>query len=169
MSVVRVLCWRSDILAPFLQVVVGIHFRTSPDSSALQWLPPSQTAEKRHPYLFSQCQAIHARALVPCQDSPSRKMSYNAAVRVPEALRPLMSAVPIDDPSDEAGTVDICWGLLWNIPVVSNGLLWLQSALWAQFVCAWEQRQLQWGATSRYLVWISFLCVQFDLGSIYLW
>ncbi|EFN56177.1 hypothetical protein CHLNCDRAFT_22427, partial [Chlorella variabilis] len=76
-------------------VAVGISFETSPQASAVQWLPPEQTAGKRHPYLFTQCQAIHARSILPCQDTPGAKFSYGAAVRVPQALRALMSAVPL--------------------------------------------------------------------------
>ena len=49
------------------QIRLEIAFSTSPQSSALQWLGPAQTAGKRLPYLFSQCQAIHARSMVPCQ------------------------------------------------------------------------------------------------------
>jgi Peptidase M1 N-terminal domain len=48
-----------------LDVVVVYH--TSTRSTAVQWLPPAQTAGKEHPYLFTQCQAIHARSLLPCQ------------------------------------------------------------------------------------------------------
>lgn len=72
---------------------VGIRYTCSPAASALQWLEPSQTAGGRHPYLFTQCQAIHARSLLPCQDTPSVKSTYSAAVRVPAPLTALMSAV----------------------------------------------------------------------------
>eukprot|EP00803_Ostreobium_quekettii_P007760 evm.model.scf_79.1 EVM.evm.TU.scf_79.1 scf_79:2120-8772(+) len=78
------------------QVVVGVHFETSPESTAMQWLEPAQTAGGEHPYLFTQCQAIHARSFVPCQDSPGAKMTYTATVRVPEQLTALMSAVPVE-------------------------------------------------------------------------
>lgn len=78
------------------QLLVGIRFSTSPTSSAIQFLDPEQTAGGKQPYLFTQCQAIHARALVPCQDSPAAKMAYSAVVQVPAALTALMSAVPVE-------------------------------------------------------------------------
>ena len=55
--------------------VVPLSFATSPDSSACQWLAPAQTAGGTHPYLFTQCQASHARALLPVQDSPAAKLT----------------------------------------------------------------------------------------------
>ncbi|KAL1110315.1 hypothetical protein AAG570_007848, partial [Ranatra chinensis] len=70
-----------------------IIYKTSSKASALQWLRPEQTASKEFPYLFSQCQAIHARSLLPCQDSPSVKFTYSAEVVVPENLIALMSAL----------------------------------------------------------------------------
>lgn len=48
-------------------VSIGVSFETDASSTAVQFLEPQQTAGKRHPFLFTQCQAIHARALVPCQ------------------------------------------------------------------------------------------------------
>ena len=69
-----------------------IRYRTSPEAVALQWLSPSQTAGKKSPYLFSQCQPIHARTLVPCQDSAVVRVPYRAEVTVPEALTAVMSA-----------------------------------------------------------------------------
>ncbi|XP_006741958.1 leukotriene A-4 hydrolase-like [Leptonychotes weddellii] len=85
------------------EVVIEISFETSPKSSALQWLTPEQTSGKEHPYLFSQCQAIHCRAVLPCQDTPSVKLTYSAEVSVPKELVALMSAIrdgEAPDPED---------------------------------------------------------------------
>jgi len=71
---------------------VHIAYRTRPNASALQWLTPAQTAGKRHPYLFSQCQAIHARSVVPLQDTPRHRVRFRAELTVPRALKAVMAA-----------------------------------------------------------------------------
>lgn len=47
------------------------------------------------PYLFTQCQAIHARSLVPCQDTPFVKFTYSATVKVAPQFKVLMSAIGV--------------------------------------------------------------------------
>ncbi len=71
---------------------ISIEYKTSPEAEALQWLNVQQTADKKHPFLFSQSQAILARSWVPCQDSPGVRFTYSADVKVPVDLLPLMSA-----------------------------------------------------------------------------
>ena len=75
-------------------------YKTTPGSSGLQWLRPEQTAGGKHPYLFSQFQAIHARSFFPCQDCPAAKMTYAAKIQTPNPLTALMSAVPVGDPEE---------------------------------------------------------------------
>ncbi|XP_019633359.1 PREDICTED: leukotriene A-4 hydrolase-like [Branchiostoma belcheri] len=87
---------------------VKVSYETAPSSSALQWLSPQQTAGQQHPYLFSQCQAIHARSMLPCQDTPSTKITYQAEVSVPKPLVALMSAQrggEETDPTDQTRTL----------------------------------------------------------------
>ena len=71
---------------------ITVAYRTSPDASALQWLTPEQTAGRREPFLFSQCQAIHARSVIPLQDTPRVRVTFEAELTVPAALRALMAA-----------------------------------------------------------------------------
>ena len=80
---------------------VLISYRTSPQAEGLQWLSPAQTAGKEKPYLFSQAQALNARTMAPLQDTPAVRMTYSATLRVPDELRPLMSASQGD--KDENG------------------------------------------------------------------
>ncbi len=71
---------------------VIIRYSSSPDAAAVQWLEPAQTAGGKHPFLFTQSQAILARTWVPCQDSPGVRMTYDATIRVPRGLMAVMSA-----------------------------------------------------------------------------
>jgi leukotriene-A4 hydrolase len=71
---------------------VVVHYATGPAAAAVQWLRPEQTAGGRHPYLFTQGQAILTRTWVPTQDSPGIRQTYSARIVVPRGLRAVMSA-----------------------------------------------------------------------------
>ena len=49
------------------KLVVKINYSTTKESDAVQWLNSNQTNLKQYPFMFTQCQAILARTLVPCQ------------------------------------------------------------------------------------------------------
>ncbi|XP_050352413.1 leukotriene A-4 hydrolase isoform X1 [Nymphalis io] len=79
--------------APEQKLQIKIKYSTVPSATALQWLEPNQTSSKKHPYLFSQCQPVHARSILPCQDTPAVKFTYEAEVVAPEEFTVLMSAI----------------------------------------------------------------------------
>ncbi|TMW61670.1 hypothetical protein Poli38472_010733 [Pythium oligandrum] len=80
---------------------VKVEYATTAESSGLQWLAKELTAEKTHPYLFTQCQAIHARSIVPCPDTPACKFTYSATVTAPEWCTSLLSSIAADLPAAE--------------------------------------------------------------------
>jgi aminopeptidase N len=71
---------------------VRVSYRTAPDAAALMWLDPSQTDAGLAPFVFSQNQPNLARSWIPCQDSPAVRATYDATIRVPEGVLPVMSA-----------------------------------------------------------------------------
>lgn len=91
---------RLEIALPARASRVRIAYRTSPDAAGLQWLDPSQTDGKTHPYMYSQNQAIHARSMAPLQDTPAVRLTYSARLRTPPELLAVMSAEQDDGPRD---------------------------------------------------------------------
>lgn len=71
---------------------VSISYSTRKESEALQWLGAQQTAGKKHPYLFTQGEAILTRSWIPCQDTPAKRITYSAKVTLPKELMAVMSA-----------------------------------------------------------------------------
>uniref|UniRef100_W5K8W2 Leukotriene A4 hydrolase n=1 Tax=Astyanax mexicanus TaxID=7994 RepID=W5K8W2_ASTMX len=134
-----------DITLPFelsgQHVIVEVEYETSPSASALQWLSPAQTAGKKHPYLFSQCQATHCRTMVPCQDTPSVKHTYYAQVSVPKELIAVMSAVRDGQEADPTDSSRVIYRFRQPVP--------MPSYLIALVVGALESREI--GPRSR--VW----------------
>ncbi|XP_071572137.1 leukotriene A-4 hydrolase-like isoform X2 [Temnothorax nylanderi] len=71
---------------------IEIEYRTSEHSRALIWLTPEQTADGKHPFLLSNTKYTYARAMFPCQDTPSVKITYSAKISTPKNFRVIMSA-----------------------------------------------------------------------------
>ncbi|KIW77532.1 leukotriene A-4 hydrolase/aminopeptidase [Fonsecaea pedrosoi CBS 271.37] len=65
------------------KIDIEINLETTSACTALQWLTPAQTSNKKHPYMFSQCQAIHARSIFPCQDTPDVKATFDFLIKSP--------------------------------------------------------------------------------------
>ena len=97
---------------------VQVEYKTTADGQALQWLTVQQTADQRSPFMFTQCQAIHARSLLPCQDAPGVKSTYTARVDVPRGLVAVMSALSqgTNESATEGRSV---YGFVQPIPIPS--------------------------------------------------
>jgi leukotriene-A4 hydrolase len=65
---------------------VRVFYSTTPESAGIQWFDPEQTQGKQHPYVYTQCEAILARTLLPCQDTPAVKCPYSISVTLPAPL-----------------------------------------------------------------------------------
>lgn len=74
------------------EFAIQVQYTTQPTSPGVCWLEKEQTAGKKLPYMYTQGQEVLNRCLFPCQDSPSVRITYTAAVAVPNPLVCVMSA-----------------------------------------------------------------------------
>eukprot|EP01120_Amphizonella_sp_Union-15-10_P007859 TRINITY_DN270_c0_g1_i1.p1 TRINITY_DN270_c0_g1~~TRINITY_DN270_c0_g1_i1.p1 ORF type:complete len:617 (-),score=117.27 TRINITY_DN270_c0_g1_i1:104-1954(-) len=115
-------------------IKIQIHYSTTPDSGGIQWFEPQQTDGKKHPYVYTQCEAILARTLLPCQDTPSVKSPYSIKVTVPSPLVAACSGTPV---REEAQSEDDGW-LTWEY----NQVIPIPSYLIAVVVGALEKAKI---------------------------
>lgn len=92
---------------------VAIKYSTTDSTEALDWLEPSKTAGKKHPYLFTQGQAILTRSWIPCMDTPGLRITYSANVKVPSHLMAVMSA---NNPLEKNNTGEYTFEMNQPIP-----------------------------------------------------
>ncbi|KAH8921077.1 hypothetical protein BT69DRAFT_1221940 [Atractiella rhizophila] len=94
---------------------VKIEYSTSKECAALGWLEPAQTATGTYPFMYSQCQAILARCLVPCQDSPGVKITYTARAR--SKLPILFSGLRVSPPPTDAPVYGVETEYVYEQPI----------------------------------------------------
>ncbi|XP_067347214.1 leukotriene A-4 hydrolase isoform X2 [Channa argus] len=167
-----------DISLPFdisrgQHVIMEVTYETSPSASALQWLTPEQTAGKKHPYLFSQCQAHHCRSMVPCQDSPSIKHTYYAQVNVPKDLVAVMSAMRDGQEVDPQDNNRIIYKFRQPVPMPSYLIAIVVGALESREIGprsrVWSEKEFVDKAAFEFSETETMLKTAEDLAGPYVW
>ena len=83
----------NDIDKSLSTLNIKISFTADENSGAIKFLDKEQTKTKQYPFMFTQCEAILARTLLPCQDTPSAKVSLDVKVQVKSPLVVLFSGL----------------------------------------------------------------------------
>lgn len=93
---------------------------TTKDCTAVQWLTPAQTRSE-HPYMFTQCQAIHSRSVFPCQDTPDVKgtFEFNIKSPLPVIASGLSTGIKDLSKSTDGATGTKLYTFVQNIPIPS--------------------------------------------------
>ena len=81
-----------DEMANGKELDVEVKCQTTRDCTAIQFMTPAQ-ARSSQPYMFTQCEPIHARSIFPCQDTPDVKSTF--AFHVTSSLPVIASGLPI--------------------------------------------------------------------------
>lgn len=74
-------------------IKITIEYTVTDKSTAISWVPASQTRDGKYKFLFSQCEAIHCRSIAPFQDTPAIKSTFYARLKVKEPYIAIASGV----------------------------------------------------------------------------
>ena len=74
-------------------LIIRINFITNEKCTGIQFLTKEQTHTKKHPFMFTQCEAIQCRSLFPVQDSPSVKSTYVVKTAIENPLTFLFGGI----------------------------------------------------------------------------
>ncbi|KAH6777426.1 PQ-loop repeat family protein / transmembrane family protein [Perilla frutescens var. hirtella] len=66
-------------------------------------MSPPQTFNKSYPFVYTQCQAIHARSIFSCQDTPAARIKFTVKLNIPRYLSAVMAAKHLDRRDPIAG------------------------------------------------------------------
>lgn len=114
----RLIITPSDISKHEDNFTLKLHFQTTDKCTALQWLNAKQTSGK--PYVFSQLEAIHARSLFPCFDTPSVKSTFTANITSP--LPVVFSGIQSHESKNESGDYQFTFEQTIPIPAYLIGI-----------------------------------------------
>ena len=79
---------------------ITIEYSTTKDCMAIDWLEPEQTSGGKYPFMYSQCQSILCREMLPIQDTPAVKMPVTISITVPEELIGLAAGLFVEEMSN---------------------------------------------------------------------
>ena len=74
------------------KIELKVQFETSIYAKGLSWVKANRTASKKLDYLYTKCEPIYCRSILPLQDSPFIKTTYSADITYDSQYRALMSA-----------------------------------------------------------------------------
>ncbi len=151
---------------------VSFVYTTDAQATAIQWIEASGTKGGVRPFVFTQSQAIHARSLFPCQDSPAVKTPYSADVKAPSWSVVLMSALQV---AHAIPDVDGQRTFKWKQPVPTPAYLValaagrLESRDISPRVRVWAEPEVVEAAAFEFSETEEFLAAAEAIASPYVW
>ena len=74
-------------------IAILLIYDTTDGGSAVQFLDKEQTTGKLYPFMFTQCESILCRELLPIQDTPAVKITTSMGLTVPKPLFAIDSGI----------------------------------------------------------------------------
>lgn len=97
------------------EFTLRIEYNTSPNAVAVNFLYKEQTLSKKEPFLFTQSEPIYTRSLLPCQDTPSNKITCRCEVITPIGIKGFFSGLKISDENEGSDKVKSIF--IQNVPI----------------------------------------------------